>query len=152
MINIGRSLASTRNPPSLRKRKISFSKKAFVSFCIVISFISVFSLIFIGAELPFPTTIIMLVLVTNSMFGFFSLIFHKLTIILYEANVYHTSESVTSYIYKFIAIFLSGINYYVQITLDRMPLLVNKLFAILFLLLLIWCVIQQFYFILVEVA
>ncbi|WHX26441.1 hypothetical protein QNH47_00895 [Virgibacillus halodenitrificans] len=126
-------------PRETNKKKIErFSKSEWIGLLLVIIFISIFSLVFTGAELPFPSTIIMLILVMNSMIAFFSLVFHKLSIILYEANVYPENDSITNYIFKYIAIVFSGLNYYVQSILDRMPLLINKLLAIVFLLLLIW--------------
>ncbi|MEC2158223.1 hypothetical protein [Virgibacillus halodenitrificans] len=126
-------------PRGKNKKKIErFSKSEWIGLLLVIIFISIFSLGFTGAELPFPSTIIMLILVMNSMIVFFSLVFHKFSIVLYEANVYPENDSITNYFFKYIAIVFSGLNYYVQSILDRMPLLINKLLAIVFLLLLIW--------------
>ncbi|WP_077358556.1 hypothetical protein [Virgibacillus halodenitrificans] len=126
-------------PREKNKKKIErFSKSEWIGLLLVIIFISIFSLGFTGAELPFPSTIIMLILVMNSMIVFFSLVFHKFSIVLYEANVYPENDSITNYFFKYIAIVFSGLNYYVQSILDRMPLLINKLLAIVFLLLLIW--------------
>ncbi|MYL57871.1 hypothetical protein GLW20_10160 [Virgibacillus halodenitrificans] len=133
------SILTVIKPIETNKKKIGrFSKPELIGLLLVIIFISIFSLVFTGAELPFPSTIIMLILVMNSMIAFFSLVFHKFSIILYEANVYPENDSITNYIFKYIAIVFSGLNYYVQSILDRMPLLINKLLAIVFLLLLIW--------------
>ncbi|MYL46463.1 hypothetical protein GLV94_12500 [Virgibacillus halodenitrificans] len=133
------SILTVIKPIETNKKKIGrFSKPELIGLLLVIIFISIFSLVFTGAELPFPSTIIMLILVMNSMIAFFSLVFHKFSNILYEANVYPENDSITNYIFKYIAIVFSGLNYYVQSILDRMPLLINKLLAIVFLLLLIW--------------
>ncbi|SIT05255.1 hypothetical protein [Virgibacillus pantothenticus] len=91
--------------------------------CLLITliFLSLFSFIFIGG-LPYPTTLIMLMGVTNGMVVFYSLIFHPIAVGLYNANVYPTSDSITGYIFKYVAIFSSGLNYHARMTLGRMPL------------------------------
>ncbi|WP_121614584.1 hypothetical protein [Virgibacillus halodenitrificans] len=115
-----------------------FSKNKLIAFLIAITFISVFSLIFIGVNLPFPTTILMLFLVMNGMASLYSIFFHKVIIVLYESIVFNVSGSITSYIFKYIVVTYLGLTYYVQIALSRMLLPVNKVFTFLFLLLLIW--------------
>lgn len=115
-----------------------FSKNKLIAFFIAITFISVFSLIFIGVNLPFPTTILMLILIMNGMATLYSIFFHKVIIVLYESNVFDVSGSITSYIFKYIVVTYLGLTYYVQIALLRTQLPVNKVFTFLFLLLLIW--------------
>nr|CDQ31154.1 hypothetical protein BN993_00526 [Virgibacillus halodenitrificans] len=115
-----------------------FSKNKLIAFFIAITFISFFSLIFIGVNLPFPTTILMLILIMNGMATLYSIFFHKVIIVLYESNVFDVSGSITSYIFKYIVVTYLGLTYYVQIALSRTQLPVNKVFTFLFLLLLIW--------------
>ncbi|BAC14768.1 hypothetical protein [Oceanobacillus iheyensis HTE831] len=100
--------------------------------------LSLFSLIFIGLSIPYPSTIVMLVLITNFMVALYSIVFHPVAIAIYEANVFGKKTSLLDYIFKYIAIFFSGINYYVQKILLKLPLILNKLIAIVFVLVLLW--------------
>ncbi|WP_272031733.1 hypothetical protein [Oceanobacillus kimchii] len=127
--------------PYEKIKKIEFDKeqpKEWIALSIVIIFLSLFSLIFLGANIPYPSTIIFLILMTNFMVALYSVFFHPVAIGFYEANVYSEKSTVFDYIFKYIAIFFSGINYYVQITLLKLPLFINKLIAIVFVLLLLW--------------
>ncbi|WP_269411258.1 hypothetical protein [Lentibacillus daqui] len=121
-----------------RKMKWSHSKEEWIGFGIAVVGLSLFSLIFLGAGVPWPSTIVFLMLMTNAMFALYSILFHPITIGLYRANVYDKKETIADYIFKYIAICFSGVNYYIQLTLLRLPLLINKLFAIVFALILIW--------------
>ncbi|MBP3040679.1 hypothetical protein J9303_14400, partial [Bacillaceae bacterium Marseille-Q3522] len=56
----------------------------------------------------------------------------RAVIVLYEVNVYEGKKSMLGYATKYIAIMTSGINYYVQNVINRLPFLLNKLVAILF--------------------
>ncbi len=66
----------------------------------------------------------------------YSVLFHPFALRIYEANVFQERETILDYVFKYIAIYFSGINYYVQLTLLKLPLLLNKLLAIVFVLLL----------------
>lgn len=47
-------------------------------------------------------------------------------------NVFREKESINDYTFKYIAILFSSLNYYVQVALKGIPLILNKLFAIIF--------------------
>ncbi|WP_088051537.1 hypothetical protein [Virgibacillus dakarensis] len=100
--------------------------------------LSLFSLIFLGANIPYPSTLIFLILMTNFMVSLYSVVFHPVALGIYEANVFQEKTTMLDYIFKYIAIFLSGINYYVQRTLLKLPLLINKFIAVAFVLFLLW--------------
>lgn len=72
------------------------------------------------------------------MVSLYSILFHPIALGIYESNVFQKKTTLFDYIFKNIAIFLSGINYYVQMILLRLPLLLNKLIAIVFVLFLVW--------------
>ncbi|MFD1334460.1 hypothetical protein ACFQ4N_02545 [Oceanobacillus iheyensis] len=112
--------------------------KEWVALLITFIILSLFSLIFIGLSIPYPSTIVMLVLITNFMVALYSIVFHPVAIAIYEANVFGKKTSLLDYIFKYIAIFFSGINYYVQKILLKLPLILNKLIAIVFVLVLLW--------------
>lgn len=101
-------------------------------------FLSLFSLLFLGANIPYPSTLIFFMLISNAMVSAYSILFHPIALGLYEANVFQRKTTMFDYIFKYIAIFLSGISYYVQRTLFKLPLLLNKLIVIAFVLLLLW--------------
>ncbi len=98
---------------------------------------SILSLVFL-AVIPYPSTLLYLILITNFMVAAFSVIFHNVAIGIYEANVYSEHKSVMDYTFKYIAVLFSGLNYCVQITLLNLPLIINKLVAVIFVLLLLW--------------
>lgn len=75
---------------------------------------------------------------TNFMVSLYSIVFHPVALAIYEANVFQEKTTMLDYIFKYIAIFFSGINYYVQMILLNLPLLLNKLIAIVFVLFLLW--------------
>lgn len=113
-------------------------KNSWIGFGYTIIFIMLFSLIFLGAGIPFPSTIVFLMITTNLMVATFSIIFHPFTIVIYEANVFKECHTTVDYLFKYIVIFTSSINYHIQRLLQTLPLLWNKIFAILFVVLLIW--------------
>ncbi|WP_269411256.1 hypothetical protein [Lentibacillus daqui] len=75
---------------------------------------------------------------TNFIVSLYSVIFHPVALGIYQANVFQEKTTLMDYIFKYVAIFLSGINYYEQMILLRLPLLVNKVIAIVFVLFLLW--------------
>lgn len=103
---------------------------------ISIAILSLMSLVFLGVNVPFPSTFIMFIVSTNWMIALFSLVFHPLAIVHYKANMDTKPKSKVDNVFKYITIFIFGLNYHVQVTLDRVPLLINKVVAILFVLLL----------------
>lgn len=112
--------------------------KEWLGALIAFVFLSLFSLIFLGANIPYPSTFIFFILATNFMVSLYSILFHPIALGIYESNVFQEKTTLFDYIFKYIAIFLSGINYYVQMILLRLPLLLNKLIAIVFVLFLVW--------------
>ena len=107
---------------------------AFIAFVIL----SLFSLIFLGLNIPYPSTLIFCILMTNFMVSLYSVVFHPIALGIYKANVFQEKTTMPDYIFKYIAIYFSGINYYVQTTLSKLPLLLNKLIAIAFVLAILW--------------
>ena len=129
------SLFACINPEQGNKRyrvKKRISKNEWIGMVIAILLTSLLSLFMLPANLPFPSTIIFLILSTNLLTAFYSVIFHKVAIGIYELNVFRENKSITDYIFKYIAILFSSLNYYVQSALRGLPLIINKLFAILF--------------------
>lgn len=120
------------------KVKEKKNKTEWLGFGITIILLSLFSLIFLGANIPYPSTLIFLMLMTNFMVSLYSIVFHPVALAIYEANVFQEKTTMLDYIFKYIAIFFSGINYYVQMILLNLPLLLNKLIAIVFVLFLLW--------------
>lgn len=129
------SLFACINPEQGNKRyrvKKRISKNEWIGMVIAILLTSLLSLFMLPANLPFPSTIIFLILSTNLLTAFYSVIFHKVAIGIYELNVFRENKSITDYTFKYIAILFSSLNYYVQSALRGLPLIINKLFAILF--------------------
>ncbi|MEN1967808.1 hypothetical protein WMZ97_06960 [Lentibacillus sp. N15] len=112
--------------------------KEWLGFGITFIALSIFSLLFLGANIPYPSTLIFLILMTNFMVSLYSIVFHPVALGIYQANVFQEKITVMDYTFKYVAIFLSGINYYVQMILLRLPLLVNKVIAIVFAFFLLW--------------
>ncbi|WP_121614583.1 hypothetical protein [Virgibacillus halodenitrificans] len=132
------SIFTWRSPRKKVTKQKPFSKNEMLGMLIAIIILFAFSSLFVVAGLPIPTTLIMLILITNFMFALYSLLFHNVAILIYESNVHASSGSIISYVFKYIAIAFSGLNYFVQTTLRNTPLLVNKLFAVVFVILLLW--------------
>lgn len=120
------------------KQENGLSQNEWAGLLVAIIFVCLFSLFFIGADVPFPSTIIILLVLMNFMAALYSVIFHSIAIGLYKANVYDTSGTTLGYIFKYIAILFSGVNYFVQITLLKLPIIISKLLSILFVLFLLW--------------
>ncbi|MEN1967810.1 hypothetical protein WMZ97_06970 [Lentibacillus sp. N15] len=106
------------------------NEKEWLGFGIIFIFLSLFSLPFLGANIPYPSTLIFLILITNAMVSVYSVVFHPIALGIYRANVFQEKTTMMDYIFKYVAIFLSRINYYVQMILLRLPLLINKPIAI----------------------
>lgn len=129
------SIFACINPEQGQKQhrvKERISKKEWIGMAIAIFSTSLLSLFMLPANLPFPSTVIFLILSTNLLAAFYSVIFHNTAIRIYELNVFKEKERITDYTFKYIAILFSSLNYYVQVALKGLPLLLNKLFAIIF--------------------
>ncbi|URM32837.1 hypothetical protein LLY41_21540 [Cytobacillus firmus] len=85
-----------------------------------------------GIDIPIPSSYISLMITTNAIFAFFSIFVQRLVVTLYEVNVFEEPKSIPGFFFKYIAIITSGVNYYVQNVLNRLPFIVNKLASILF--------------------
>ena len=61
---------------------------------------------FILKELTFhiPSSYIALMMMTNTIFAFFSIFVQRLVIVLYEVNVFEEPKSIPGYFFKYIAI------------------------------------------------
>ncbi|ANC78681.1 hypothetical protein ABE65_018510 [Fictibacillus phosphorivorans] len=103
-----------------------------LSIILTILFISLFSLIFVGIDVPFPTTIIMLLLLTNAIYAFLSIFVQRFIIELYKHNTSTDKNRFFSCLNKYTTFAFFGLNHSVQLTLTRLPLLINKLLALLF--------------------
>ncbi|WP_419892954.1 hypothetical protein [Oceanobacillus kimchii] len=127
--------------PYEKIKKIEFNKeqpKEWIALSIAIILVSLFSLFFLGANIPFPSTLIFGMLSMNFMVALYSIIFHPFAIRIYEANFYRGDKSLLDNVFKYLSIYLMGVNYFVQKQLQKLPLLINKLIAIIFVLFLVW--------------
>ncbi|WP_343271361.1 hypothetical protein [Lentibacillus songyuanensis] len=127
-----------QNHHAISGNKSSFSNKEWIGLLLTIIKTSLLSLGFTGIGIKFPSTIVILILVINFMFALYSILFHTIALKLYKANVYDEKSGVLDFTFKYIAILFSGINFYVQTKLLNLPLVVNKIFAIVFVLFLLW--------------
>ncbi|WP_338472886.1 hypothetical protein R4Z10_09255 [Niallia sp. XMNu-256] len=89
-----------------------------------------------GINIYIPSSYIAVMMLTNAIFAFFSIFVQRLVMVLYEVNVFEEPKSISGYFSKYTAIFTSGVNYYVQDVLSRLPFILNKLGSLLFFVLL----------------
>ncbi|KGX86781.1 hypothetical protein N781_15905 [Pontibacillus halophilus JSM 076056 = DSM 19796] len=83
--------------------------------------------------MPLPSGILFSVFLFNGIVVFLSIIMQPAIIYLYEANVFEKDQTtILDYAFKYFAIFTSSINYYVQRELAELPLILNKVLAVLF--------------------
>ncbi|MFC0236557.1 hypothetical protein [Fictibacillus phosphorivorans] len=108
-----------------------------ISIFLTILFVSLFSLIFVGIDIPFPTTMIMLLLLTNAIFAFFSIFVQRVIIKLYQHNYVTNKKGVLSLINKYTTFAFFSLNHSVQSVLSQLPLILNKLLALIFFFLLL---------------
>jgi hypothetical protein len=115
----------------------------YYSFILSVLFCSLFSLIFVGIDIPFPSTIVLLLLLSNAIFAFFSILAQRAVIGLFDYNSYTDKQGIIFLFIKYVTLALFGLNYFVQLVLNRLPFLLNKLFALLFfgLLLIQWFIV-----------
>jgi len=108
-----------------------------ISISLMILFVSLFSLIFVGIDVPFPTTMILLLLLTNAIFAFFSIFVQRIIIKLYQHNYVTNKNGVLSLINKYTTFAFFGLNHSVQSVLSHLPMIINKSLALLFFFLLL---------------
>ncbi|EWG08836.1 hypothetical protein [Cytobacillus firmus] len=106
--------------------------KNFIGFLLANGLWILFSLFLTGIDVPIPSSFIALMIAANAIFAFFSIFVQTLVITLYEVNVFEEPKSILDYCFKYFAITTSGINYYVQTVLNRLPFILNKLVAAFF--------------------
>ena len=114
------------------------SKKKITGFILVFMVFTLIACSLYGINIPLPSSYIPLVIAANGVFAFCSIFAQRLIIALYELNVFEGKDSLVGYFNKYTAIFTSGINYYIQNVLNRLPFLVNKILAICYFLSLVW--------------
>ncbi|MEC2158224.1 hypothetical protein [Virgibacillus halodenitrificans] len=131
-------IAAVGKPDTTKKYQFKNNKDEWIGLASATTVSLLFSLLFLGAGLAFPSTIVFLCITTNFMAAAFSVVFHPLTISLFEANVFVKCKTKKDYFYKYIAIITTGINYHTQKLLRFMPLVINKFLAVLFVILLVW--------------
>lgn len=107
---------------------------------IILAFIiiTLLSLLALGIDIPLPSSYLALMFTTNAIFAFVSIFLQRLVIVLYEVNVCEEPKGISGLTTKYFAIFSSGINYYVQKVLNRLPFIFNKFLAIVFFLIIVW--------------
>jgi hypothetical protein len=108
-----------------------------ISILLTILFISLLSLIFVGIDIAFPTTIIMLLLLSNAIIAFFSIFIQRVTIKRYNNSFLTNKNDVLSLINKYTTFAFYGLNHAVQSVLSLIPFIINKLLALLFFFLLL---------------
>ncbi|WP_077304639.1 hypothetical protein [Terribacillus halophilus] len=106
--------------------------KKIIGLVIAIILWNLLSLALLGINIPIPSSYIALIITANTIFAFFSIFLQRLVITLYESNVFGEPKSIADYLFKYIAILTSGMNYYIQIIFRRLPFILNKLAALLF--------------------
>ncbi|KAF0821941.1 hypothetical protein V7200_07960 [Cytobacillus firmus] len=106
--------------------------KNFIGFLLANGLWILFSLFLTGVDVPIPSSFIALMIAANAVFAFFSIFAQTLVITLYEVNVFKKPNGILDYCFKYFAITTSGINYYVQNLLNRIPFILNKLVAAFF--------------------
>lgn len=115
-----------------------FTKKEILGLVIAFVVTSLLSLVFTLIEIRYPGSIVMLIFSGNFFMSFFSILFHRVAIYLYESSVYDRSESIKEYTFKYLNIITFGINYEVQKILARYPLILKIPISIIFFLFLLW--------------
>lgn len=96
-----------------------FTKKEIWGLVIAFVVSSLLSLVFTLIEIRYPGSFVMLIFSGNFFMSFYSILFHRAAIYLYESSVYDRSESIKEYTFKYLNIITFGINYEVQKILAR---------------------------------
>ncbi|WP_113928849.1 hypothetical protein [Bacillus sp. P14.5] len=84
-------------------------------------------------SMPLPTSFLYFLIGVNIIFAFFSIFIQSNLIKLYKSNVYKEPMTFIDSFFKYMAIYMSGLNHYVQSVLSGLPFLVNKVLGIVFL-------------------
>ncbi|MED4903577.1 hypothetical protein [Parageobacillus thermoglucosidasius] len=113
-------------------------KKERIGMAVAFIIISLLSLGFLGIDVPFPSTYILLWLTTNMMYAFLAVFWQRLAFLIYYANVHDKQTSIMDYLRKYAMFFFISLNHYVQQIFSKAPFLLNKLFATLFVIFLFW--------------
>ncbi|MBM7691609.1 hypothetical protein JOC77_001016 [Peribacillus deserti] len=92
----------------------------------------------LGVDVPLPTSYVWLILFVNSLFALFSIFLPKMILYLYELNAFEEKDSVSTYFFKVIALAFSGLNYYAQNAIYRLPFVFSRLLSIAFFAFLLW--------------
>jgi hypothetical protein len=118
-----------------------------VSIFLSILICSLLSLVFIGANIPFPSTILFLLILTNIISAFVSILLQRLVIAIFNYNYYTEKESLFTLFYKYMTLAFFGLNHFAQLSLARLPFLINKLFSLIFFafLVILWVFILHIY-------
>lgn len=104
-----------------------------IGLCVFVLGSSLFAFIISAtSDLPFPSSITLLVLGFNLTHAFVSLTIQRGMIILYETFAYNYETAPLVKAAKYYAIFYTGVSYYVQTVLIRLPFLLNKFFELVF--------------------
>lgn len=85
-----------------------------------------------GINIPLPSSYIQVLLSANTVFAFLSIFMQRLVIILYEMNVLEKRTGFFNYAIKYFAVFILGLNYHVQVVINRLPFILNKIMAVIF--------------------
>ncbi|MCD7035984.1 hypothetical protein LRR81_17205 [Metabacillus sp. GX 13764] len=113
-------------------------KERVFGYGIGIFFLTLVSLTMNNIGIPYPSSTLLLLLFINSIFAFFSILIAKPILHLYESNVFENKRTTAHYLFQFLAIAFSALNYYVTNIIYRLPLYLRIPLHILFYLLLLW--------------
>lgn len=102
------------------------------SMLLSILFCSLLSLIFIGIDIPLPSSVLFLLILTNAIFAFLSIFMQNAIIGLFEYNYHTEKKNILSLFNKYTTLAFFGLNYFAQLALNRLPFLFNKLFSLIF--------------------
>jgi len=112
--------------------KGNVNMKKTVALVLAVGVWTLIALFFTGIDIPLPSSYIAVSIMTNAIFAFCSIFLQRLVITLYEINVFEEPKSFLDFCFKYFAMITSGVNYYVQNVLNRLPFILNKLAAALF--------------------
>lgn len=96
--------------------------------------------LFLDSFMPIPSTYIFIILSFNCMYALASIFSQTIVIRLYEANVFEEQRGFFDYLFQYVYIITSGINYYAQLTFRSFPFLIRKILSVAFLLSLMWII------------
>ncbi|MEK5521119.1 hypothetical protein B5V89_14190 [Heyndrickxia sporothermodurans] len=128
----------TNEANNQNKTKRKWTKNEFIAMILALFVCTLIALPFLGINISIPSSYVSIILIANCIFAFFSIFVQKAVMILYQSNVHNECKSILDFFYKYMTILFSGINYHGQKVLSGLPFALNKLFAIVFLLVLLW--------------